>query len=271
MTDLSAVVSGLPRIGPDTSAKPVTPIGSIGIGVVAPYDFALDRELWRWVPDSVNLLLTRTPHHQLPVSVTQAETVSESALVTACASSVIETSPDVVAYACASGSFVNGHTGELALRTAIEAAGVPTAVTTSGALLSAVAALDVRRLAVATPYDALVAARLAGFLAEGGVDVVSCSDLGLTERIWALTYDQVSDLVRRCYTPDCDAVFVSCTNVPTFDVIAPLEAELGVPVITANQVTMWAALGAVDLVSPARDQMLCAVTAAGPRLVEEAR
>jgi maleate isomerase len=37
-------------------------------------------------------------------------------------------------------------------------------------------------------------------------------------------------------------VFVSCTNLPTYDVIAPMEAELGIPVLTANQVTMWAAL-----------------------------
>ena len=32
------------------------------IGMVAPYDFALDRELWRWVPDTAHLLLTRTPY-----------------------------------------------------------------------------------------------------------------------------------------------------------------------------------------------------------------
>ena len=37
-------------------------------------------------------------------------------------------------------------------------------------------------------------------------------------------------------------MFVSCTNLPTYDVIAPLERELGKPVLTANQVTMWAAL-----------------------------
>ena len=32
----------------------------VGIGVVIPYDFALDRELWRWVPAQVSLHLTRT-------------------------------------------------------------------------------------------------------------------------------------------------------------------------------------------------------------------
>ena len=31
------------------------PLHQTGIGVVAPYDFALDRELWRWVPADVSL------------------------------------------------------------------------------------------------------------------------------------------------------------------------------------------------------------------------
>jgi maleate isomerase len=39
-----------------------------------------------------------------------------------------------------------------------------------------------------------------------------------------------------------EALFISCTNLPTYDVIAQLEAELRIPVISANQVTMWAAL-----------------------------
>jgi maleate isomerase len=41
---------------------------------------------------------------------------------------------------------------------------------------------------------------------------------------------------------EADALFISCTNLPTYDVIPQLEAELRIPVISANQVTMWAAL-----------------------------
>ena len=43
-----------------------------GIGVVAPFDFALDRELWRWVPDDVSLYLTRLPFFTTPVTVEMA-------------------------------------------------------------------------------------------------------------------------------------------------------------------------------------------------------
>jgi maleate isomerase len=37
-------------------------------------------------------------------------------------------------------------------------------------------------------------------------------------------------------------VCVACTNLPTYDLIASVEAELGKPVVTANQATMWASL-----------------------------
>ncbi len=240
--------------GPETSATPIPlipPVGSVGVGVIAPYDFALDRELWRWVPEAVNLLLTRTPHHVLPVSIAMAEVVSDAPVLTACARTLVETSPDVVAYACTSGSFVRGLSGEAALCRAIEAAGVPRALTTSGALLWAVEALGIRRLAVATPYDDAVTARLSAFLAEAGVQVVSCAAAGLTERIWTLPYPEVARLWRSALPASgaagADAVFMSCTNVPTLDLIEPLEAEFGIPVLSANQVTLWAALAAVGL------------------------
>ena len=44
-----------------------------GIGVVAPHDLALDRELWRWTPEPVSLYLTRTPRLDGRVGVALAE------------------------------------------------------------------------------------------------------------------------------------------------------------------------------------------------------
>ncbi len=39
-----------------------------------------------------------------------------------------------------------------------------------------------------------------------------------------------------------DALFLSGTNWRTIEVIAAMETDLGMPVFTANQVTMWSAL-----------------------------
>ena len=43
-------------------------------------------------------------------------------------------------------------------------------------------------------------------------------------------------------TSGADALFLSGTNWRTIEVIAAMEADLGLPVFTANQVTMWAAM-----------------------------
>ena len=49
-----------------------------GIGIVAPFDLALDRELWRWTPEPVSLYITRTPHVDAPVSVELADALADT-------------------------------------------------------------------------------------------------------------------------------------------------------------------------------------------------
>jgi maleate isomerase len=218
------------------------PLHQTGIAVVAPYDLALDRELWRWVPDDVSLHITRMPYAPLAVSTEMALHISDPELVARGVTDIQAVSPLVAAYACTSGSFVGGLAGEAALVAAMIDAGAPAAVTTSGALLTALRHLDLTKIATATPYTADLTAGLSVFLAEAGVQVVAASGLGLTSDIWTVPYDVTAGLVRDTDTDDAQAVFISCTNLPTYDLIAPLEAELGKPVLTANQVTIWSAL-----------------------------
>lgn len=247
--DAGATELGLPE---------VAPIGGIGIGVVAPYDFALDRELWRWVPEDVALLTTRTPYSSLPVSVDQALTVSDSDVVAECTTSLIATHPEVVTYMCTSGSFVHGIEGERALVSAMLASGAPAAMTTSGAMLMALHHLGIRRVAIATPYDTEITQLLVDYLSDAGIGVSSSTHLGLHGLIWRVPYASTVELVREAVRlgPDCDAVFISCTNVPTYDLIAPLERELGIPVLTANQVTIWAALHLAGIAAIGEGQQL---------------
>jgi maleate isomerase len=114
----------------------------------------------------------------------------------------------------------------------------------------------VRSLAIATPYVEEVTTRLVSYLAESGVETVASSGLGLLGHIWRVPYQAVVDIVRAVDTPEAEAMYVSCTNLPTYDIIAPLEQALGKPVLTANQVTMWAALRAMGLSSVGVGQSL---------------
>ena len=228
----------------------------VAIGVVIPYDFALDRELWRWVPAQVSLHLTRTPYQDIPVSVAQAMAVGDRETVARCTRDLMVVEPTAVAYGCTSGSFIGGLAGEAALVAGMLEAGAPMAVTTSGAVIAAAHALSLKNVAVVTPYDASVGAKLRAYLNEAGVEVTAHNDMGLTGRIWTVPYEVTAALARRTAQGRGDAVFLSCTNLRTYDLIASLEEELGVPVLTANQVTMWAVLAAAGVAAVGPGQAL---------------
>lgn len=66
-------------------------------------------------------------------------------------------------------------------------------------------------------------------------------------QIWTLRYPEVVATARALDLVGADALFISCTNVPTYDVLAPLQDELGIPVLSANQVTMRAAVRRAEL------------------------
>lgn len=233
-------------------------------GVIVPYDFALDREIWRWAPDDVSLLVTRTAFHPMSSNVEMAELISTDEVLHSSTSNLMAAEPEVVVYLCSSGSFVRGVAGEQAMREQMLAAGAPRAVTTSGALLEALAHLGADRIAVATPYVPSLTLRLHMFLEEAGIRVLSGRELGLGEKIWRVTGPTVHDLAVAADHPDAQALFISCTNLATYSLIPPLEARLGKPVITANQVSMWAALRAAGAMVRPNGQRLFDLGGAPP-------
>jgi maleate isomerase len=46
-------------------------------------------------------------------------------------------------------------------------------------------------------------------------------------------------LTNRATIEDAGGLFISCTALPAFEMIEYLEAELGVPVVSSNQATLW--------------------------------
>ena len=54
-----------------------------------------------------------------------------------------------------------------------------------------------------------------------------------------VTPQQVADLAVAVDRPQAQAIFISCTNFRTLEIIEPLEQKLGKPVLTATSVSMW--------------------------------
>lgn len=231
-----------------------------GVGVVVPFDFALDDELWAYLPDGVRLHVTRTPAREGLIDADLVAQVSGERVVREAAASIAVARPAVTVYGCTTGSYMKGVAGELSLRETISRETGSEAVTTSGALLEAAEALRASAMAVATPHDRLLAEGLVAFLEEAGLEVPSVAYLALDQDIQEASAATVRALARRADTPGAQALFLSCTNLPTLTLISELEEEHGKPVLAANQVTMWAALRRLGRTNPAIQQALFQVS-----------
>jgi maleate isomerase len=226
------------------------------IGIIVPFDFALDREYWQYAADAVSLHITRTPYRAGPVSLELVSAVADSPAVDQATRSLVKIEPDVIAYACTSGSFVEGTAGERRLRETMLRAGAKAAITTSGALVDALRALDVNRVAIGTPYVDAIGRRLGTFLESAGFQPVSLVNMELQDGICDVGDDEVIRLAEQAVRPGTEALVLSCTNLPTLHLLAPLERRLGIPVLSANQVTMWAALRIAGARAAIEDQIL---------------
>lgn len=152
--------------------------------------------------------------------------------------------PHAVVWACTSGSFVYGPRGARDQVAALAtAAGVP-ATSTSLAFVDAVHALGLRTVAVAASYPDDVARLFVEFLADADIDVVSMRSAGIDTAAEVGTLDaaQVRRLAEANDHPDAQALLIPDTAMHTLAVLPELEAALGKPVLTANQVTIWAGL-----------------------------
>lgn len=227
---------------------------TVRVGVVAPFDFGLDWEYWHYLPEGVELYFTRTPMLHKTVGIPLARAVGHPPTVARAAKALSALHPAAVLYACSSGSFVGGVAGEAALTAAIVAAGARRAITSSGAMVEALRAAGVERVGVASPYTRPLSQSLVSFLEEAGFTVPVARYLGITGEIGTVSKRTIADLVRDTGRSDVDAVFVSCTAMRTYGIVADLEAEIGTPVFTANQVSLWSTIRATQAEALAPEQ-----------------
>lgn len=155
--------------------------------------------------------------------------------------------PSAVAYACTSGSFLEGRERLSAQIAAIGAIVKCPVVATSAALIDALHALGVRRLALATPYLDTINRVERAFLEDHGFEVVSVRGLGLSgSAIREVPPEQVFELACEADSERADAVFLSCTDLRALEATEALESLLQKPVLTSNQVTLWSLLRALN-------------------------
>lgn len=209
------------------------------LGIIYPADGALDHEYWQLVPAGVSVHITRikVPQEEQTLELLEAQTQNRDIEEAAADLNIIHL--DAIAYACTSGSFVHGLGSDLEVIRRMEAAsGVPCTTTTTAAV-RALQALESKKVSIITPYPEEINARLKTFLEDSGFQVVALQGLGLYREIYNQPAGAAYRLAKEADSSAADAIFISCTNFRSVEVLRVLEQDLGKPVVSANQVTVW--------------------------------
>ena len=110
------------------------------------------------------------------------------------------------------------------------------------ALVAACQHLKLKRIAFLSPYLEEVSANLRTVLQQNGVETPVFGTFGEAEetKVVRISGASVQSAARHLLAEGgLDGIFLSCTNLRTMDLIAPMEAELGLPVLSSNLVLAW--------------------------------
>lgn len=213
------------------------------IGLITPSSNNVNEpEFYRLAPDGVTIHTSRV---LLTGEMDEASYHRMAAELARAAKELATAEVDIVAYGCTAGSVIvplSELTDSMSKQT-----GTP-ALVTAGAVVSALRSLGVRRVAMGTPYVDFVNRREVEFLHEHGFEVTRYRGLELGHDqqarrcIGHVAPQAVYRMAIELDSSEAEAIFISCANLATLDVIEAIEQALGKPVVTSNTACFWACL-----------------------------
>lgn len=194
-------------------------------------------ELVGWMPSGTECQTLKIPRGQ---GLLTRETIpAYKAQALALAQTLVGQPIQALAYGCTAASFLSGAQGDAALCAELtQLVGKPV-VTTASAMVNALQAQGAQRIGLVTPYHDEVNDQLKRFLSDGGIDVASFDSLRApnVEALGRITSGEVAQMARQVMTDGCDAMFIACSQLPTFNILQVLSAEFGRPVLSSIQAT----------------------------------
>lgn len=216
------------------------PIGATTLGlVVLQVDETIEQDFHRlFAGPQVALYISRIPSG----AALTPETIAQMAVDLPYAASLFPPAAnfDAIGYACTSGTTLIGADRVTQLVTAsAKTRSVTNPLTAS---IAALHALNVSSVAIVSPYIASVATPIRDAFVAAGLTVPATVSFGEQVEANVARIDPASIRAAAMEigrTPGVQAVFLSCTNLRTLDIIDDLERDLGIPVVSSNQALAW--------------------------------
>ena len=228
--------------------------GRIGL-IVPSSNTVCEEEFMQMIPEGVSLHTARVFN---PVVKTEEEKeraiLAMNAEIDRAARELGSAEPDVIVFACTSGSFIEGPGYDLEVGEKIKRiTGIP-GVSTSTAVTEALKAFHLQRIVLASPYNVRVGEKEKIFFETviPGLQILRERHLGILDALekGLLPPFHAYRTAREIDGPEAEGIFISCTNFRTIEIIERLEADTGKPVVTSNQASLWRALKQIGAPGP---------------------
>jgi len=211
---------------------------ALHVGLMVPINnTTMARELPAWLPEGSTCVTQRIPRgkglltkESLPEYMAQALKLAET---------FQDPTVDVVAYGCTAAGFISGPAGDAALQGNLAEITGKRVVTTARSMVLALREIGATQIALVTPYLDAVNTQLKAFLADGGITVLRFNSFYAqnTDELGRIEAHQVAKLARETMKDDCEALFIGCSQLPTYEILDDLQREFGRPALSSIQVT----------------------------------
>jgi maleate cis-trans isomerase len=212
------------------------------IGLLVPsVNTTMEPDFWKLAPEGIAIHVARLKTERLMTfeALEDMEKHTEDA-----AAELADAEVNVIGYGCTSGSFLGGHEWNKQIIDKMEKKTGISSFTTTEAMNRGLEEKKLKRVSVVTPYVSQTNERLRKYLTDGGIEVLDLQAFEILDGFdhASITPWQVYDLAKKADKPEAEGIFIACTQVRALPVLQSLEEDLGKPVISANQATLWLAL-----------------------------
>jgi maleate isomerase len=146
---------------------------------------------------------------------------------------------DAIGYACTSGATV---IGSKIVQSLVQLKHKDVAVTDPiDSVKRALKRLNCKKIAFVSPYEVSVTDVLQNHIQDEGFKITNT--ITFNEKndsvVAKIREEDTLRAIIEANNNDCDAVFASCTNLKTFNIIEEAEKKIGKPVISSNLALIW--------------------------------
>jgi maleate isomerase len=221
------------------------------LGILVPHAaIGSESELAAMAPAGVSIHATRVPLGVMrtgglmdpTIALEPVRAFADPPLVDDAAELLAAAPLHAIGFAFTSSSYVRGAADDEILRRRLEARthGIPVAICSTSAVLG-LRALGARRIALVDPpwFSPELTALGVNYFTGKEFEIVYAASAGVPSEQRAINPGQLFEWIREHVPVEADAVFIGGNGLRAVGTIEALEEDLGIPVLTANQVLLW--------------------------------